>query len=120
MTKNENPLVDTIVNAIQDKKGTGIVVADMSHIADAVCRYFIICQGNSGNQVEAIARGVGDGAREKLGEKPMAVCGEQNAVWIALDYGDVMVHVFQPETRQFYDLEHLWADAALTSIPDLP
>ena len=115
----ENPLVTTIVEAIQDKKGSNIIIADLYHIPEAVCNFFVICQGNSHNQVETIARHIGDEAREKRDERPVAVCGEQNAVWIALDYGDVMVHIFQPEARRFYDLEHLWADAGLTEIPDL-
>ena len=112
-------LVKTIVKGIQEKKGTGIVVADLSGIDGAICRQFVVCQGGSPTQVEAIAESVGEVARQDLGEKPARVVGLERALWVAMDYGDVLVHVFVPEMRQFYDLEHLWADAPLTRIPDL-
>ena len=57
--------------------------------------------------------------REELGEKAIGVCGLENGYWIAMDYGDVMVHVMLPEAREYYDLEHLWADAKLTEIADV-
>ncbi len=118
MRKKKNKLVDTIVDAIQDKKGQNIVVADFQDIPDFICTHFIICQGNSRPQVEAIARNVGEYTYAHAGEKPIAVSGENNALWIAIDYGDIMVHIFEPQTRGFYDLEHLWEDARLTEIPD--
>ena len=70
-------------------------------------------------QVEAITESVGDFARERLKEKPSHVVGLENAQWVAMDYGDVLVHIFLPDVREFYDLEHLWEDATLTRIPDL-
>ncbi|MBO4463909.1 MAG: ribosome silencing factor [Prevotella sp.] len=112
-------LVQTIVKGIQEKKGSNIVVADLSAIEGAICRHFVVCQGGSPTQVEAIAESVGDMARNELGEKPARVVGLERALWVAMDYGDVLVHVFVPEMREFYDLEHLWADAPLTRIPDL-
>lgn len=119
MTKKKNKLVDAIVDAIQDKKGKKVVVANFQKLDDVICKYFIICEGNTRPHVEAIAINVSDHTRETTGEKPFAVTGENNALWIAIDYGDVMVHVFQPETRSFYDLEHLWADAELSYLPDV-
>lgn len=112
-------LVETIIKGIQEKKGSHIVVADMDGIDGAVCRCFVICQGASPTQVEAIADSVSDTSREELGEKPVKVIGLDNREWVAMDYGDVMVHVFLPEVREYYDLEHLWADASLTHLPDL-
>jgi len=112
-------LLETIIEGIQDKKGHKIVVADFSNIKEAVCKYFVICQANSPTQVEAIAGSVSDTMRTKLKEKAYGVSGLENAYWIAMDYGDVMAHVMQPEARNFYDLEHLWADAKLTELPDL-
>ena len=112
-------LVQTIIKGIQEKKGSDIVVADLSGIDGTICRNFIVCQGNSPTQVEAIAESVGDVARQDLGEKPARVVGLERALWVAMDYGDVLVHVFVPEMREFYDLEHLWADAPLKRIPDL-
>ena len=112
-------LVETITKGIQEKKGHQIVVADLRQIEGAICRYFIICQGNSPTQVEAIAESVGDMVREQLGEKPAHVVGLENAQWVAMDYTDVLVHVFLPDVRDYYDLEHLWEDAPLTRVPDL-
>ena len=112
-------LVDSIIKGIQDKKGSGIVVADLTQTDGAVCSYFIICQGNSPTQVEAIAGSVGDYVREAEGEKPVSCIGLGLAQWVAIDFVDVMVHIFLPEAREFYDLEHLWEDAKLTRIPDL-
>lgn len=118
MNKSQK-LVDSIIKGIQDKKGSGIVVADLTQTDGAVCSYFIICQGNSPTQVEAIAGSVGDYVREAEGEKPVSYIGLGLAQWVAIDFVDVMVHIFLPEAREFYDLEHLWEDAKLTRIPDL-
>lgn len=112
-------LVDKIVEAIQDKKGSRIVVADLDGIDGAICRYFVVCQGNSPMQVEAITDSVADKAREDLGEKPTHVVGLGNAVWVAMDYVDVMVHIFVPEMREYYSIETLWEDAKIIEIPDL-
>ena len=112
-------LVDTITLGIQEKKGSKIVIADLTGMDSSICRYFVICQGNSPAQVEAITESVGDMAREKLGEKPAHVVGLDNAQWVAMDYTDVLVHIFLPDVREYYDLEHLWDDATLTQIPDL-
>jgi len=112
-------LVDTITKGIQEKKGQRIVVADLQGIDGAICNYFVICQGNSPSQVEAITESIGDMARRELGEKPATVAGLENAQWVAMDYGDVLVHVFLPDVREYYDLEHLWDDAALTQLPDV-
>ncbi len=112
-------LVKRITEGIQEKKGKNIIVANLTGIEDTICQYFIICEGNTPNQLTAIAESVYDYVREKTGEKPFAVDGLQNAQWIAIDYSDVMVHIFLPETREFYNLENLWADAKLTPIPDI-
>ncbi len=112
-------LVETIKAGIQEKKGSQIVIADLTKIEGTICKYFIICQGNSPTQVEAIAESVIDTAREQLKEKPAHVVGLENAQWVAMDYTDVLVHIFLPDVREYYDLEHLWEDAKLTRIPDL-
>ena len=119
MQDNKKDLLHTIVNAIQDNKGQQIVICSLEHLHNAICDDFIVCQGNTRNQVEAIAGNIGHEVYDKMQMKPFAVNGEDNALWIAIDYGDVMVHVFQPQARKFYDLEHLWADAQLTCLPDL-
>lgn len=114
-----NQLVETIKEGIQEKKGKDIVIADLSKIDGTIANYFIICQGNSPSQVEAIAESVAEFCRKNLGEKPVNVSGLGNDQWVAIDFVDVLVHIFQPEVRQFYDLEHLWEDAELTHVPDL-
>ena len=96
-------LVDTIVKGIQEKKGTDIVIVDLSKMEGAICRCFIVCTGP---------------VRMEAGEKPVKVVGEDNAVWVAMDYTDVIVHVFVPDTREYYDIEHLWEDAPKTVIPN--
>ena len=109
-TKN---LVALITKGIQDKKGHGIVIADLSAIDGTICRCFVICQGNS------IAESVSDYVRETTGEKPVNCAGLGNNQWVAIDYVDVIVHIFLPETRAFYDIEHLWEDARLTRLADV-
>jgi ribosome-associated protein len=111
-------LVKTITKGIQDKKGRDIVVVDLSDIEGAITNYFVICQGDSSNQVEAIAESVGDICRSEMHEKPVGVNGLGYNQWVAIDFVDVLVHIFQPEARAFYNLEELWEDAKLTKIPN--
>lgn len=111
-------LLENIIDGIRDKKGRGIATVDLRSIDDTVCRYFVICQADTPNQLLAITDSVRETAREKSGLKPALVDGEKYAHWIAMDYGDIMVHLFIPELRRFYDLEHLWADAVITELPD--
>ena len=121
-------LIEKIKEGIQEKKGKKIVVADLTSIEDTICKYFVICQGNSPSQVSAIVDSIKEFTRKGADSKPyaieigrahVAIDGLRNAEWVAMDYADVLVHVFLPETRAFYNLEHLWADAKLTQIPDL-
>ena len=109
-------LVETIKKGIQEKKGKRIVVADLQGIDGAIARYFVICQGSSPAQVEAITESIGEMARTELNEKPTRVAGLENAQWVAMDYGDALVHIFLPEVRAYYDLEHLWEDAEITEV----
>lgn len=107
-------LLGTIVEAIQDKKGENIVSIDLSGVDGAVCKYFVICNAESTVQVGAIASGVEDDVRAKLGEKVWRINGQENSLWVAMDYGDIIVHIFQTEMRDYYRLEELWADAPMT------
>ena len=112
-------LIQQITEGIQDKKGKNIVIADLSKIGDPICNYLVICQGNSPSQVTAIVESVKEFTRKGANSKPFAIDGLRNAEWVAMDYSDILVHVFLPETRDFYNLENLWADAKLTQIPDI-
>jgi len=111
-------LVNTIVEALQEKKGKKIITMDLTAIEGSICQYFIICQGNTPTQVSALSDSVWDLVSDRLHEKPLGAVGMQEAQWIAMDYGTVMLHIFIPAIRQFYNLEQLWADARVTEIPD--
>lgn len=112
-------LIKAITEGIQEKKGKSIVIANLTDIEDTICQYFIVCQGNSPTQVAAITQEVVEHTQDTTGQKPQHIDGLRNAEWVAIDYTDVVVHVFVPQAREFYDIEHLWEDAALTSIDDL-
>lgn len=112
-------LIGQIQAGIQEKKGHGIVIADFTGIEDAICQAFVICSGNSPSHVQALCESVEEFVRKNLGVRPSAIDGLRNAQWVAMDYGTVLVHIFLPDARDFYDLEHLWADAIITEIPDL-
>lgn len=114
-----NQLIDTIIEGLQDRKGRNICIADLSKFDTAPTDAFVICTGGSPQQVEALAESAADFCRKRLGEKPFAVAGLDNAQWVAMDFGNVILHIFLPTERDFYDLEHLWDDAGITQIADL-
>lgn len=117
MTKKKkavNPLFESILKGIEEKKGFDITALDLSAIPNAVCKQFIVCSGSSTTQVEAIADSVLEEVRKATGEKPWHVEGYENKEWILIDFVDTVVHIFQPEIREFYGLEDLWADAKVT------
>ncbi len=112
-TKKANSAViaDAIIKGIQEKKGNEIVCLNLQGIENAVCDYFIICHGDSSTQVEAIARSIEEFVNKRTGQHPWHSEGKENAEWVLIDYVDVVVHIFQREMREFYNLEALWADA---------
>lgn len=113
MTQDTTTLIDAIREGIEEKKGFDIAVVDLSNIAEAICQAFVICTGGSPTQVHALAESIEEEVTKRSLGKPAAIAGMQNAQWVAMDYGSVMVHIFLRETRDFYDLEHLWADAEI-------
>ena len=110
---NSEKLVQSIIHGIQEKKGKGIIGLNLTTLNNSVSNYFVICHGNTKVQVEAIAESVEENVRKKLSDKPWHKEGFENAEWILLDYVDVVVHIFQENTRTFYNLEKLWADAEI-------
>jgi ribosome-associated protein len=112
-------LVDNVIEGIQEKKGSNITLLDLTDIENTITNYFVICDAESNTHVDAIAGSVEDYVRIKTTEKPYHVEGKKIAQWIILDYLDVVVHVFQRATREFYNLETLWSDAKKTEIPNL-
>jgi len=112
-------LNDTIVDAIQDIKGNNIIKLDLRKLDGAPTEYFIICEGDSSTQVRAIAENVSKRVREDLAVSPSSKEGVDNANWVLVDYFNTVVHVFYPETRNFYELEDLWSDAEITEYQNL-
>lgn len=112
-------LTQVIIEGIQNMKGQRIVNIDLSKVKNAVCTNFIICEGTSNTQVSAIAGSVAKHTHSVIAEKPIGKEGEQEATWVVLDYGSVMVHVFQRETRELYNIEGLWADGDISEIAEL-
>ena len=108
-----NKLVDAIVEGIEEKKGEDIVVIDLDGVEGAICHFFVICSANSPTQIDAICDSVEECARKQAGEKPVKIVGRENSQWVAMDYTDVMVHIFLPDVRDYYRLEELWQDAEI-------
>lgn len=115
---SNNPQLKSIVNAILDKKGSGVISIDLSSIGSAICDHFVICNADSAPQVMAIADNIEEQMIKEWDRKISRIQGRENAFWIIMDYGDIVVHVFQSEYRQFYRLEELWADAEIISYQD--
>jgi ribosome-associated protein len=106
-------LVECIVKGIFEKNGLNVTKVDLRKLESRISDFFIICHANSKTQVDAISYSVEDVVRKAIGEKPIHVEGLENCFWVLMDYGDVVVHVFQQEYRNFYNLESLWADARI-------
>lgn len=110
LTRNSK-LFKTIISAIRRKKGEHIVSLDLRKIPEAVADFFIVCEANSHIQVKAIADEIEREIKEQTGELPFHHEGFQALQWVLIDYVNVVVHIFQPETRRFYRLEEMWNDA---------
>ncbi|PZU86934.1 MAG: ribosome silencing factor [Chryseobacterium sp.] len=109
-------LIDKIIESIQDTKGEDIQIFDLSGIENSVADTFIICSGNSNTQVSAIAGNIEKKVRNDIKERPWHVEGTENAMWVLVDYVSVVVHVFQKQIRDYYDIEELWGDAKITKV----
>ena len=119
MSKKEagtDQLVTQIIAGIEEVKGQNIEILDLREIENTVCDYFIICDGTSNTQVNAIVNSIQKIVSKSIKEKPWHVEGSENAEWILLDYVHVVVHVFQKHIREFYDIEGLWGDAKSVKI----
>jgi len=112
----ENNLIERIVASITDKKGNDIAVIDLQQFDHTIADYFVIADATTNIQVKAIAQHIERQVSKALKMRPLGVEGEENAEWILLDYGDVIVHVFQRPVREYYDIEGLWADAPIQKI----
>jgi ribosome-associated protein len=119
MTKNTvstDILLANIIKGIEEVKGNDIEILDLRAIDSAVCDYFVICNGNSNTQVNAIVGSVQKLVSKEIKDKPWHIEGTDNAEWVLMDYVSIVVHVFQKEIRDYYNIEGLWGDAKITSI----
>ncbi len=111
-------LLDVAIKGLQELKGEDIVYVDLTGLDNAVCEYFVICTGNSNTHVSALAESVKKETKETLNERPWHAEGFGNAEWVILDYVNTVIHIFQKEAREFYNLEELWADAKITKVEE--
>ncbi len=114
--KGTDQLITEIVRGIEEIKGQDIEILDLREIENTVCDYFVICNGTSNTQVNAIVNSVQKTVSKAIQEKPWHVEGSNNAEWVLLDYVHVVVHVFQKQIREFYNIEGLWGDATSLKI----
>lgn len=112
-------LVAEIVNGLQEKKGKKIVSLDLRKIDSAITDVFVLCTGDSNTHVNALAGSVEEEVRKALKDKPWHIEGTSNGEWVLLDYVNVVVHIFQAEVREHYNIEGLWADAVTKEYEDL-
>lgn len=119
MTKENtsaDQLIVTILEGIEDVKGQHINILDLRELENTVCDYFIICDGTSNTQVNAIVNSVQKKVSKAIKDNPWHIEGSENSEWVLMDYVNVVVHVFQKHTREYYDIEGLWGDAKMTEI----
>jgi len=108
----------TIIDCIKEKKGQNIVHIDLSKTDNSVCEFFILTHADSTTQVRAIAKHIENSLKEQHQERAFHAEGYENAHWILLDYGSIVVHVFLDTIREYYKLEELWADAKIETITE--
>ena len=119
MTKASNSadnLITQILLGIDHVKGVEVNLLDLRNIENTVCDYFIVCTGTSNTHVSAIVGSVQKTVSKTLHEKPYHTEGHDNGEWVLMDYVDVVVHVFQKQIREYYNIEELWGDAKTTLI----
>lgn len=113
---NEDALISNIVLGIDNVKGIDVSLLDLRDIENTVCSYFVVCTGSSTTHVNAIVSAIKKTVSKELKEKPFHTEGNDNAEWVLIDYVNVVVHVFQKQTRDYYNIEELWGDAKTTKI----
>ena len=109
--RRSNNLISTIVDSIEEVKGKEINILDLRKLETRVCDYFVICEGASNTQVSAIVNSINKKVSETLKDKAWGIEGMESSQWVLMDYIDVVVHIFQKQKREFYDIEGLWGDA---------
>lgn len=115
-TISTDVLLTNIIKGIEEVKGNDVEILDLREIDTAVCDYFVICNGSSNTQVNAIVNSVQKVVSKEIKDKPWHVEGTDNAEWVLMDYVSIVVHVFQKEIREYYNIEGLWGDAKITTL----
>ena len=105
-----------IVNGMQEKKASDIVILDLRQLNNAIADFFVICSGSSDKQIDAITDAIDEQVHKELKENPWHIEGKNNKEWMLLDYISVVAHVFRKDRREFYALEKLWGDAEVTEV----
>ena len=113
---NNDILLASIIKGIEEVKGNDIDILDLRALENTVCDYFVICNGNSNTQVNAIVNSIQKTVSKELKDKPWHVEGSEVADWVLMDYVHIVVHVFQKHIREYYNIESLWGDAKITTI----
>ncbi len=108
-----------IINAIQNVKGKNISLLDLRNLDEAPTHFFIICEGESSTQVNAISRSIHKDVKETLGVNPEHKEGLGGSQWVLVDYFNTVIHIFHPEAREFYALDDLWSDAIISEYKNL-
>ncbi len=115
MLKTEQ-IVNKVIEALEDNKALQIVKIDLRKIENCFCSFFVICHGTSSTHITGLTNAVEEKVREELYEKPYHIEGLGASRWTVLDYGDVIVHIFDKELRDFYQLEEFWGDGITETI----
>ena len=106
-----NILLENIINSIINVKGKEVISLDLRKIDSAICKYFVICTGTSNTHVNSIEDNIKKIILKVIGEKPFNIEGNNIGEWVLMDYGDIMVHIFQKKTREYFNIEDFWGDA---------
>ena len=117
-TSGAESILENVAKGIFEKKGYDVLKLDLRELENKIADFFVICHGTSTSQVDSICDSVEDTVRKNAGEKPLHIEGLDNCYWVLLDYGNVVVHIFLEEYRNFYSLESLWADAPTEAVED--
>jgi len=113
MEEESKQLADFIIDKIIEKKGKQVISIYIGDKENAVTDYFVICNADSNTQAHAIMDFILEKVNEKFSQKPYGKEGAENAFWILLDYIKVVVHIFQPQYRDFYKIEDIWGDSTI-------
>jgi ribosome-associated protein len=113
---SQDALILNIIKGVENVKGLEISLLDLREIENTVCSYFVVCSGSSNTHVNAIVSAIQKTVSKELKEKPFHTEGSDNAEWVLIDYVNIVVHVFQKNIREYYNIEELWGDAKTTEI----